>query len=142
MSILTENKLTFSQAAREFPGYRGSPFYSPTTIFRWATRGVLMPGAKRLRLEAIRIGARWLTSMEAIQRFIDAQTEAKLPVLSDAVPMPGRSIAKAEAQAAGERVRTRINRLRGSSAESQANGDGAPVKSKRETATTAAAMAS
>jgi hypothetical protein len=33
-----------------------------------------MSDGKRVRLEAVRLGGRWLTSVQAIERFIDRQT--------------------------------------------------------------------
>lgn len=41
----------------------------PTTVGRWATRGV-----RGIRLETVRIGGRLYTSAEAVQRFVAALT--------------------------------------------------------------------
>jgi hypothetical protein len=43
-------------------------------VLRWVLDGVKVPGVGKVKLEAARIGRRWITSAEALQRFIDAQT--------------------------------------------------------------------
>ncbi|MCA9136902.1 MAG: DUF1580 domain-containing protein [Planctomycetales bacterium] len=60
--ILTEDMLSLGQAAREFPGG-----VHPATVYRWQQRGV-----KGVRLETYRIGAKLVTSKQAIARFLDA----------------------------------------------------------------------
>src|SRR5687768_8061925 len=65
---------SLSQAARLFPAYRGNRPVSPSTVWRWIFEGVRLADGSRLRLGAARIGGRWLTSAQAIQRFIEAQT--------------------------------------------------------------------
>jgi hypothetical protein len=77
--ILSGSGLSLGQAARCFPPYRESKPVNPSTIFRWITTGVRLQDGSRLRLEARRVGGRWLTSREAVQRFIDAQT----PIVRD-----------------------------------------------------------
>jgi hypothetical protein len=72
--ILNGSGLNLAAAARVFPPYRGSKPINPSTIFRWIMSGVRLPDGMLLHLEARRVGGRWLTSREAIQRFIDAQT--------------------------------------------------------------------
>jgi hypothetical protein len=47
---------------------------------------------QRLRLEAARIGGRWLTSVQALDRFIARQT----PEFSDQPPVAERSVQKRE----------------------------------------------
>jgi hypothetical protein len=63
-----------SQAARRFPPHRRDRPVNPSTIWRWVVDGVRLPGGGKLRLEAARVGGRWLTSEQALARFIDAQT--------------------------------------------------------------------
>ncbi len=72
--ILSGSGLNLGQAAQCFPPYRESRPVNPSTIFRWIISGVRLPDGARLRLEARRVGSRWLTSREAVRRFIDAQT--------------------------------------------------------------------
>jgi hypothetical protein len=72
--ILAGSGLSLSQAARRFPPFREGKPCAPSTIFRWITAGVRLPDGRRVRLEAVRLGGRWLTSTQAIERFIARQT--------------------------------------------------------------------
>jgi hypothetical protein len=45
-----------------------------TTVFRWASLGSKDPSGKRVKLEAIRLGGRWVTSRESLRRFSEALT--------------------------------------------------------------------
>lgn len=72
-TILTETTLTITEAAKTgFP----RPVHK-ATIWRWILKGCRLPNKERLRLEAVRIGSQYVTSREAISRFITAQTEAR-----------------------------------------------------------------
>jgi hypothetical protein len=62
-----------------------------STVHRWAFRGLPAGPGRRVRLEAVRRGSKWLTSRAAVERFL-----GKLPRSvsdDDAVPTP-RSPAK------------------------------------------------
>jgi hypothetical protein len=69
-SVLGETLLTTSQAARRFPSDCVGGHVHIATIHRWIMSGISGPG-RRIHLEAVRVGSRWLTSCEAIQRFAD-----------------------------------------------------------------------
>jgi hypothetical protein len=43
-------------------------------VLRWILKGAKAPDGSRVRLEAVRLGGRWFTSREAIQRFAAALT--------------------------------------------------------------------
>jgi hypothetical protein len=55
-----------------------------STILRWIMHGAKAPDGTRVRLEAVRLGGRWLTSREALQRFVQALT----PRVDGADPEP------------------------------------------------------
>jgi hypothetical protein len=75
--ILTETRLSLTQAARLLPGTRGSEHPDPATLNRWILRGVRNPrGGARIKLEAVRLGSAWWTSREAVDRFVAALTVA------------------------------------------------------------------
>jgi uncharacterized protein DUF1580 len=78
LPLLAEQLLSLSQAARKIPPYRGRQT-NPSTIFRWLRAGVKLPGGAVLKLEGIRLAGRWLTSVEAIERFLAAQNAACNP---------------------------------------------------------------
>jgi hypothetical protein len=74
INLQTEATLSLAAAARMIPsGRRGRPC-NLSTIFRWIIDGVRLPSGEVVRLEAVRLGGRWLTSAEAIQRFADRHT--------------------------------------------------------------------
>jgi hypothetical protein len=83
--VLNGSGLSLSKAARCFPSFREDKPVAASTVFRWIFAGVRLPDGSRVRLEAVRLGGRWLTSREAIQRFMEAQT----PTFGDsAAPKP------------------------------------------------------
>src|SRR5262245_33811722 len=85
IDLRTETLMGLPQAARSIPSGRGNRPVNPRTLFRWISTGVKLPSGQVLRLEAVRLGGRWLTSAEALQRFADAQT----PDLGQpALPLP------------------------------------------------------
>ena len=89
IDLANEPLLNLSQAAAILPtGRRGKKVHL-STIFRWILTGVNSPTG-RVHLEAIRVGGRWLTSMEALQSFAERQT----PDYSAPVPMPRISAAR------------------------------------------------
>ena len=82
--LTQEQLLSLAQAARLFPPARLGRPVSPSTVWRWIRRGVRIEGGGVVRLEAVRLSGRWLTSREAIGRFAAAQT----PVGSAETPAP------------------------------------------------------
>jgi hypothetical protein len=82
VDIRTEQLLSLPQAARRFPPYRQDRPVNPSTVWRWISAGVKLPDGRRVKLGAVRLSGRWLTSVEAIERFIAAQT----PDLDAGVP--------------------------------------------------------
>lgn len=74
--------LSLSAAGRLFPGHRGGTSVDPSTVFRWLTKGTRTPGGPIVKLEAVRVGTRWLTSRGAVARFVAALTDASTPATS------------------------------------------------------------
>ncbi|HEY7425332.1 MAG TPA: DUF1580 domain-containing protein [Gemmataceae bacterium] len=72
--LTRETMLSLAQAARRFPPSRLGRPVSPATIWRWCRRGVRVPGNGVVYLECVRLSGRWLTSVEAISRFVARQT--------------------------------------------------------------------
>ena len=70
-------------AGRSIPGYRSNPTTNSATVFRWITKGTRVANGRLIKLEAVRVGARWLTSRGAVARFVSALTAAANP---DATP--------------------------------------------------------
>ena len=78
--LLDETLCTFSEAAQWLPRIGGKRL-STATLWRWARKGI-----KGLHLETRRIGIRFLTSREALDRFTKALSE--LPPGNDNTPRP------------------------------------------------------
>jgi hypothetical protein len=65
---------TLTRAARRVPRTRQDKPVTLGCLLRWITRGVIGPSGERVRLEAARLGGRWITTPGAIRRFVAAQT--------------------------------------------------------------------
>ena len=86
IDIHTEQVISLTEAAKRLPSGRGKRLH-PSTLHRWAMRGC--GGTK---LEAIVIGGRRCTSLEALHRFIERRTAASQPD-SDARAAPRSPVA-------------------------------------------------
>lgn len=64
-----EALLGLADAAKLLPGYRGNASLDPSCVLRWVLTGSKSARGKVVKLEAIRMGNRWLTSREALARF-------------------------------------------------------------------------
>jgi hypothetical protein len=104
IDLTTETPLSLSQAARLLPPGRGSRPVTLSCLLRWVLRGARAPSGELVRLEAVRLGGRWLTSHEALQRFAEALT----PDLADSPPSPRPPAAR---QRASARAAKRLEQL-------------------------------
>jgi hypothetical protein len=68
-----------------------------STVFRSIMKGVPSQSGERVRLEAVRIGGKWVSTHAAIQRFAEATT----PKFNEATPAPRSTTAR---QRAAERA--------------------------------------
>lgn len=102
--LTTEQLLTLVQAARLFPPARLGRPVSHSTIWRWIRRGVSIEGGSVVRLEVVRLSGRWLTSREAISRFVARQT----PVGAAETPAPRTS---GQRRRAAERASDALEKL-------------------------------
>lgn len=82
--IIAGDALGLGAAARKIPSHRGDGRVNPSTIWRWIVSGSKAADGRVVRLEAARVGGRWLTSSMALARFWNALT----PVASLATPTP------------------------------------------------------
>jgi Protein of unknown function (DUF1580) len=74
LDLRNEEPITLAAAAKMFPPTRQGRPISLSAIFRWISDGIKGPDGTRIRLEAARVGGRWLTSVAALERFAMAQT--------------------------------------------------------------------
>lgn len=93
--LTRETLLSLTQAARRFPSYRQGRPVNPSTIWCWCRQGVQVPGVGVVKLECVRLSGRWLTSAEAISRFVAAQTPQE-PEGRPAPRTPGQRRRKSE----------------------------------------------
>lgn len=100
--IQTGGGLSLSAAGRLFPAHRGEGTVDPSTVFRWVTRGSRTSAGRTVKLEAVRVGSRWLTSRAAVARFVAALTAAAEP--------PTSPVAPAHSPAAGRDASARAGR--------------------------------
>ncbi len=108
--IATGDALTLSAAGKMFPGHRGEGgTVNPSTVYRWVTGGTPTPDGRVVKLEAVRVGSRWLTSRAAVARFVTALTDAATPATDpDRKPLPRTtSVSKAASQRADEALKRR-----------------------------------
>src|SRR5215470_12217352 len=73
-NLLSENLITLYEAANRLPPGRGRRPVSFSCVLRWITQGIPGPDGQRVRLEAVRLGRRWLTSEEALARWAERLT--------------------------------------------------------------------
>jgi hypothetical protein len=81
--LMAETLITLAEAARRLPPGRSGRHRSSSCVFRWLTHGLPGPDGRLVRLEGVRIGRPWFTSVEAIARWAE-----RLTPLLDPEPVP------------------------------------------------------
>ena len=76
LNVLDEQRIDLAEAAKLL-GSESRPA-SVAKMSRAVNRGVLTEGGERVRLEAVRTGGCWLTSIEAVRRFVTRLTRDAL----------------------------------------------------------------
>jgi hypothetical protein len=74
LDLSIETPLPLKSATALVPPGRSGQRTHPSTLLRWIVRGAKAPSGDRVRLEAVRLGGKWVTSREAIQRFAEQLT--------------------------------------------------------------------
>src|SRR5262245_35860784 len=103
IDLTREHTLGLAQAARVIPPGRGGVPTHPATLARWILAGAAAPDGRRVRLEAVRLGGRWVTSEEALARFAQALTAGVDPASAGRPPSAGLR----EAERAGRELEGR-----------------------------------
>ena len=75
--LQSENVLTFSDLAKALPMVSGKRIHQ-STIWRWALKG-----CRGVRLETMKLGARYLSSLEAVERYGKAVAAASAAHLTE-----------------------------------------------------------
>jgi len=74
IDLTTEQTISLPQAAALLPpGRRGARVHL-SCVLRWILDGAVGPDGARVKLDGLRVGGRWITSREALQRFAEALT--------------------------------------------------------------------
>jgi hypothetical protein len=105
-SILREQVLRLADVGQHLPPGRKGKRLSLSAALRWILQGVRLPDGRRLHLEAIRVGGKWITSVEALERFALAQTPS---LDSDSKGAPART--PRQRQRAAERAERELERF-------------------------------
>ncbi len=93
--LLDETTLTL----KEFAAERGIEF---STAWRWLLKGIRSPDGSIIRLEAVRLGGRWITSREAAKRFSDRLTQR---ISGEPIPLPRSALIRENiARRAGKKL--------------------------------------
>jgi hypothetical protein len=87
IDLALETPISLTAAARSVPSSRGGKPTHISTLLRWILSGVKAPSGEVVRLEAIRLGGKWITSREALQRFAERLT----PILAGSPPPTPRT---------------------------------------------------
>ena len=84
IDINSETLIGLRDAAKGLPPARQGRPVSFQCLLRWVLDGARDPHGHKVRLEAIRLGGRYVTSKEALQRFAERLT----PSANDRPPEP------------------------------------------------------
>ena len=84
IDLAKETPLPLKDACKLVPPARNGRRCHISTLLRWILTGAKAPGGTVVRLEAMRMGNRWMTSHGALQRFAERLT----PRLDDGAPAP------------------------------------------------------
>jgi len=101
MCILQETMVTLNEVAQTFPSTRAGKKLNFSTVLRWGLKGVRAIDGRVVKLEIARIGGRWLSSKEALQRF----SAALAPTNTDAEPIQTSTARKRESDAAKKKLK-------------------------------------
>lgn len=110
--LVTETLLSFSQAAAMFPPFRRGRPVSPSCVWRWFRYGVRISNERVVRLEAVKVAGRHLTTVEAVHRFIASQQIHESPVPNCPVKNSRASRSPAQRQRDSERALEQLKRRR------------------------------
>ena len=88
--LTTEALIPLAAAARLVPPGRNGKRCHLSTILRWIMTGAKAPDGTVVKLEGLRIGGRWTTSRQAMQRFAERLT----PRLDGPAPAGARTPAR------------------------------------------------
>ncbi len=98
IDLQTEKVISIRDACQMLPRRRGGKRPHFATLYRWIQRGV-----RGVRLESIKVGGEFCTSVEALQRFCERCTDPTAPK-SRTSKTRQRAIDKADRELAAEGI--------------------------------------
>ena len=107
IDLTREDPVALEAATALIPPARGGRKTHLSTLLRWGLKGVKGPTGAIVRLEIVRIGCRWFTSREALQRFSTALT----PCLDTDATTPATPRMPARRQRTSEAAAKELERL-------------------------------
>ena len=105
IDLTVETPLPLAAAAAQIPPARNGRRCHLSTVLRWVLRGAKAPDGTLVRLEAVRLGGRWVTSAQALQRFAE-----RLTPRADITPRPALRT-ESRRRRASERAGADLERL-------------------------------
>jgi len=104
IDLTREQALRLDEIAKLVPPSRGAGHTHVSTVYRWIVRGATTPSGRRVRLDATRIGGKWVSSREALLRF-----QAQLtPPLDHDIRAPQSATARRRASERAEAELARV----------------------------------
>lgn len=74
IDLMSETTLSLTDACRRLPAGRNGKRPTISCLIRWIVDGTPGPHGTRVRLEGLRVGGKWITSTEALQRYAETLT--------------------------------------------------------------------
>ena len=108
IDVTSEDTLTLTEACRLLPRGRNGSKPHLSTLLRWITTGAPAPDGRRVKLAAIRCGAKWVTSRAALREFTAALTPATSDAPSSPPPRSPATRRRASERAAAELTKAGI----------------------------------
>lgn len=108
LDLTTEAPIPLAEAAKIVPPGRAGKKTHLSTLLRWIVHGAKDPAGNLIKLEALRLGGRWMTSREALQRFAERLTPPLDAVPRAEAPRPPSARSKAAERAGRELERIGI----------------------------------
>jgi hypothetical protein len=84
IDLANEQRIGLHEAAKLYPSFRNDRPTHVSTVLRHITKGVRSSNCETVHLEGARLGGRWITSVEAVQRFMERLTTCAVGNASNA----------------------------------------------------------
>ena len=104
IDLLAETTIRLHEVPALLPRGRNGARAHLSTILRWIQKGAKSPTGEVVRLEAVRLGSKWITSREALARF----TQRLTPSLSTTAPAQAAPRSPSARSRASERAAQRL----------------------------------